>query len=331
MHAMVLQAPAPLAADPLVAMDLPEPDAGPGELRLRVQACAVCRTDLHVVEGELPPHRLPLVPGHQIVGRVDAVGAGVHPSWVGRRVGVAWLRWACGVCRFCREGRENLCPDARFTGWDADGGYAEVATVPAAFAFALPDALTDVDAAPLLCAGIIGYRALRLAGVGPGVRLGLFGFGASAHLALQVARHMGCQVFVYTRGAAHRALATRLGAVWAGGAEDGVPASLDAAVSFAPAGAVLPQALRLLRPGGTLAVNAVHLDGVPGMDYALLYGERTLRSVANATRRDGEEFIRLAAEIPVHVVREVSPLAAANAALRRVKDGSVQGVAVLVP
>lgn len=331
MKAMVLQRPAPAETDPLVWRDLPDPEPGPGELRLRVRACGVCRTDLHVLEGELPAHRLPLVPGHQIVGIVDAVGAGADPAWLGRRAGAAWLRWACGSCALCRAGRENLCPDARFTGWDADGGYAQAALVPASFAFRLPEALDDVTVAPLLCAGIIGYRSLRLAEARPGARLGLFGFGASAHLALQVARHLGCEVLVVTRGQAHRELALRLGAAWAGAAEDAPPASMDSAVSFAPVGRVIADALRLLRPGGTLAVNAVHLDRVPEMDYALLYGERTLRSVANATRQDGEEFLRLAADVPLAVACEGLPLMAANEALRRLKAGLVNGAAVLVP
>ena len=331
MKAMVLRQPGPVASAPLVVSKVPLPEPGPGEVRVGVRACGVCHTDLHVVEGELPPHRLPLIPGHEIVGVVDAVGQGVEAAWLGRRVGVAWLRWACGVCPQCRAGRENLCPQARFTGWDADGGYAEAAVVPAAFAFALPDALDPTSAAPLLCAGIIGYRALRQAGVRPGDRVGLFGFGASAHLALQVAMHWGCEVCVFTRAEAHRALARRMGAIWAGGTEDAPPGPLDAAVTFAPAGWVVKAALGWLRPGGTLAVNAVYLDKLPEMPYGLLYGERTLRSVANATRRDGEAFLRLAAEIPLQTACEPAPLASANEALQRLKAGRVNGAVVLIP
>jgi propanol-preferring alcohol dehydrogenase len=331
MKAMVLPRPAPVAGEPLEPRDLPLPVPGPGQVRLRVRACGVCRTDLHIVEGELPPHRLPVVPGHQVVGVVDELGPGVSGPPPGTRVGVAWLHAACGVCEHCRQGRENLCPRARFTGYDVDGGYAEAVLAPADFVLPLPEGLADDAAAPLLCAGIIGYRALRLAEVRPGDRVGLFGFGASAHLALQVARHWGCEVHVFTRGAAHRALAAQLGAAWTGAAEESPPAPLDAAVTFAPTGAVIPHALRHLRPGGTLAVNAVHLDGLPAMDWSLLYGERTLRSVTNATRRDGEEFLRLAAAIPVrpHVVRY--PLAAANQALRDLKGGRIDGAAVLCP
>jgi propanol-preferring alcohol dehydrogenase len=319
------------AGAPLRLEEVPDPEPGPGEVRLRVTACGVCRTDLHIVDGELPLHRVPLVPGHQIVGVVDAVGPGVGQPAPGVRVGVAWLRHACGTCDLCRRGLENLCPSATFTGWDGDGGYAELAVAPAAFVYPLPDGLGDREAAPLLCAGIIGYRSLRLAGVQPGDTVGLFGFGASAHLALQVARHWGCRVFAFSRGAAHRQLALDLGADWAGTGEQAPPAPLDAAVTFAPAGAVIPQALRWLRPGATLAVNAVHLDGVPAMPYELLYRERAVKSVANATRRDGTEFLRLAAEIPVHAETDVFPLAEANEALSRLRRGQVHGAAVLVP
>jgi len=319
------------AGAPLVLEDVPVPLPGPGEVRIRVAACGVCRTDLHIVEGDLALARSPIIPGHQIVGTVDALGPSVRSSALGTRVGVAWLHHACGICEYCRRGLENLCPSAAFTGWTADGGYAEAALAPAAFVYPLPSGMTDLAAAPLLCAGIIGYRSLRLAGAQPGDVVGLFGFGASAHLALQVARHWGCRVFAFSRGAAHRDLAMRLGAEWAGTGDEAPPAPLDAAVTFAPAGSVIPQALRALRPGATLAVNAIHLDGVPAMDYDLLWHERAIKSVANATRQDGTEFLRLAAEIPIVAETDVFPLAEANEALRRVKTGEVHGAAVLVP
>lgn len=328
---MRLHRPGPAESAPLQLEEIAAPEPGPGEVRLRVSACGVCRTDLHIVEGELAEHRSPLVPGHQTVGVVDALGDGVDPSLLGRRVGVAWLHQACGTCEYCRRGLENLCPNARFSGYDADGGYAEAAIAPAAFVYPLPAGLGDVAAAPLLCAGIIGYRSLRLAGVAPGDTLGLFGFGASAHLALQVARHWGCRVYAFSRGIAHRDLALRLGADWAGTGEEAPPRPLDGAVTFAPAGAVVVQALRWLRPGGTVAVNAVHMDGLPAMDYGLLYGERTVRSVTNATRRDGTEFLQLATEIPIHAETETHPLAEANTALLRLKRGQVRGAAVLLP
>ncbi len=325
MKAMRLHA----AGQPLRLEDVPRPDPGPDEVRIRVAACAVCLTDLHIVDGDLPLGRSPLIPGHQIVGTVDARGPGVQSPSVGARVGVAWLRQACGACEICRRGLENLCPDATFNGWSADGGYAEYAVAPAAFVYPLPAGMADLQAAPLLCAGIIGYRSLRLAGVQPGDTVGLFGFGASAHLALQVALHWGCRVFAFSRGAAHRDLALRLGAAWAGTADP--PALLDAAVTFAPAGAVIARALACMRPGATLAVNAIHLDEVPAMNYELLYRERAVRSVCNATRRDGEEFLRLAAEIPILAETDVLPLEQANEALRQVREGTVHGAAVLVP
>ena len=318
---------------PLSLEDLPEPVPGPGEVRIKVRFCGVCRTDLHIVEGELPPVRLPLVPGHQIVGVVDAVGdapnnadSGVR---VGDRVGLPWLYSACGQCSFCLKGQENLCERIQFTGYSYNGGYAEYVIARKDFVIQLPPAFSDLDAAPLLCAGIIGYRSLKIAGVKPGDTVGLFGFGASAHLAIQVARHWGCDVLVFTRSVAHQNLARELGASWAGRAEDGPAGSCDAAVSFAPAGSVIPAALRALKKGGTLAVNAVHLDGVPAFDYSLLYWEKSVKSVANATREDAREFIRLAAEIPVKVSTEVFPLEEANEALLRLKRAQIQGEAVL--
>jgi propanol-preferring alcohol dehydrogenase len=296
---------------------------------IRVQACGVCHTDLHIAEGDLPPHRPEVILGHQAAGVVVASGPGTAGLPGGAAVGVAWLHRACGRCEFCRRGAENLCVEATFTGYDVDGGFAEYLTAPADFVYRLPDTMRPVEAAPLLCAGIIGYRSLRISGIAPGERLGLFGFGASAHLALQVARHWGCRVFVFTRGRAHRTLAGALGAAWTGGVEDAPPEPVDAGIVFAPSGRVVVEALRHLRPGGTLAVNAVHLGGIPAFDYARLYGERALRSVANATRADGREFLTLAAAIPLRPQVERRALEDANDVLVRVKRGEVQGAAVL--
>ncbi len=331
MKALLLRDPAPLAARPapLEPADVPTPAPGEGQVRIRVRACGICRTDLHIVEGELRPPSLPLIPGHQVVGVVDGVGPRVTRLREGDRVGVAWLYEADGTCARCREGRENLCERARFTGYDVPGGYAEALVAPAEFVYRLPSRYSDLEAAPLLCAGIIGYRSLRLADVRPGERVGLFGFGASAHLAIQVARHWGCEVFVYTRGTAHRALARALGAAWAGGLEDAAPAQVDRGVVFAPSGAVVVGALRHLRRGGTLAVNAIHLDRIPEFPYALLYWERTVRSVANATRADAEEFLALAGEAPLRVATEPVSPDGANAALGALKRGEIQGAAVL--
>jgi len=329
MMAMRLHRPAPAVQAPLRAEERPVPQPGADEVLVRLEVCGVCHTDLHVVEGDLPPHRLPLIPGHQAVGIVERHGAAVTAPAVGARVGVAWLHRACGRCGYCRRGQENLCERAVFTGYDVDGGYARYLVAPAEFVYAIPERFAPLEAAPLLCAGIIGYRALRLAGTEPGCRLGLFGFGASAHLALQVARHWGCEVYVVTRSPNHRRLAETLGATWTGGPQDHPPEALDAAVVFAPAGAVVVEALAQLRRGGTVAVNAIHLDQVPAFDYARLYGERTLRSVSNSTRRDGREFLTLAAAIPVRVATEVLPLREANAALARLKRGEITGAVVL--
>lgn len=329
MRAMLLRAPRPVDAEPLEMVELPEPAPGPGEVRLRVGACGLCHTDLHQVEGELPPRKRPVIPGHQIVGVVDAGGEGARRFAPGERVGVPWLHWTCGTCPACRRGEENLCDDARFTGYDVDGGYATHAVVPEAFAYRLPGGLADAQAAPLLCAGIIGYRALRLSEVKPGERLGLFGFGASAHIALQVARFWQCEVCVFTRAPEHRHLATALGAAWVGGAEDAPPGPLDRAISFAPAGSLIPLALAKLRKGGTLALAGIHLDSIPEMPYPLLYGERTLRSVTASTRRDAEELLALAERIPIKTEVELFPLEEANAALRRLKASRIRGAAVL--
>ena len=328
MKAMVLGRAAPVEERPLTLADRQEAAPATDEVCIVVEACAVCRTDVHIAEGEVPA-RLPIVPGHQAAGRVATVGARVEGFRAGDRVGVGWIASTCGVCRFCRTGRENLCEEATFTGRDRDGGYAESLTARAEWVYRLPEGFSAAEAAPLLCAGIIGYRSLRLSGIEPGGRLGLFGFGASAHLAIQVALDWRCEVFVFTRQEDHRQLALRMGAVWAGAAEDDPGALLDAAVTFAPAGALVPAALPRLSRGGTLAVNAIHMSPIPSFEYEKLAGERVVRSVMNYTRRDGDEFLALAASIPIRAATEISPLAEANAALLSVKRASVRGAAVL--
>lgn len=330
MHAMMLKSPQPVAKEPLVACELPADVPGSGQVQLQVTVCGVCHTDLHTVEGDLELTTLPIIPGHQVIGRVAQRGPGADRFALGDRVGVVWLNWTCGECAFCRQGLENLCPQARFTGLHAHGGYAQQMVVDERFAYPIPEQFSDEEAAPLLCAGIIGYRALRLCGIQPGGRLGLYGFGASAHLVIQVARHWDCQVYVFTRSEDHRRLARSLGAVWAGSAESEIGVGLDAGITFAPIGSLIPQALRHLRPGGTLAVNAVHLTPIPELPYHLLYGERTLRSVANFTRQDAADFLHLAAEIPVRSHVEIFPLAAANQALLKLKNSQIRGAAVLL-
>jgi propanol-preferring alcohol dehydrogenase len=327
---MLLRAPRPVEAAPLLPVELPIPEPGPGELRLRVSVCGLCHTDLHTVEGDLSLPKLPVVPGHQIVGAVEARGAGATRFSEGERVGVPWLHETCGVCDTCRRGDENLCDRARFTGYHVDGGYAQFVVVPEPFAHALPGNFEDAEAAPLLCAGIIGYRALRLSGVIPGERLGLFGFGASAHIAIQVARHWGCETWVFTRSAEHRDLAKRLGAAWVGTVEEEPPGLMDRAISFAPVGSLIPVALGRLRKGGTLALAGIHLDRIPEMSYSLLYGERTLRSVTASTRRDAEELLALAPAIPIRTEVERFPLARANEALQMLKTSRIRGAGVLL-
>jgi propanol-preferring alcohol dehydrogenase len=329
MQAMILQEAKPAEENPLARAELPQPVPGPGQVRLQVQACGVCHTDLHLVEGELALPRLPIVPGHQIVGTVDALGEGVNNFALGDRAGVPWLYSTCGQCDYCRRGQENLCDDAQFTGQHSDGGFAEYMVVPASFAYPLPEELGAEQIAPLLCAGIIGYRSLRLSEIQPGGRLGLYGFGASAHVTIQVARHWGCQVYVFTRSAQHQRHALELGAAWAGQAQDNPPAELDSAITFAPAGWLVPEALRVLRKGGTLAINAIHMSPIPEMPYHLIYGERTVRSVANSTRQDAQELLHLAAAIPIHTDVELYPLTKANTVLQRLKQAKVQGAAVL--
>jgi propanol-preferring alcohol dehydrogenase len=329
MRAQVLRSPAPVATRPLVAVDLADPHPGRAEVRVRVVACGCCRTDLHVVEGDLELSHLPVVPGHQVVGRVDVLGPGCSMLSVGDRVGVPWLHHACGECEFCRRGEENLCPDATFTGWTVDGGYAELLTVPEAFAVRLPDSLGDLEAAPLLCAGVIGYRALRRADVRPGERVALLGFGASAHLALQLLNHWGCETVVLTRGARHRELARELGAAWVGHAAEAPPGSCDRAVVFAPAGELVPVALGIVRPGGTVSLAGIHMSTIPAFDYALLWQERSLRSVANMTRQDAQEFMDLCPVAGIRTEFETYPFDAANDALLAIADDRVRGAAVL--
>jgi propanol-preferring alcohol dehydrogenase len=335
MHAMVLHAPGPALAGngPLVAEERPAPGPGPDQLRIRVAACGVCRTDLQLCGGDLPARLLPIVPGHQVVGVVDALGAGVTGWSAGDRAGLTWLAGTDGTCRFCRTGRENLCAAATFTGWDRDGGYADAVVARADMAVRIPDGFADLAAAPLLCGGVIGYRSLRVAGLGPasaGARLGLYGFGASARLALQVALAWGIEVIVATRSAAEQARALELGAAWAGPLDAAPPFPLDAAVTFAPVGSVVATALRALDRGGVLAINAIHLDGLPAMPYEDLWWERTIRSVANVTRRDASEFLALAAAIAITTDTAAYPLARANEALADLEAGRVAGTAVLV-
>ncbi len=331
MRAMVLDHSAPVESRPLQERNVPVPDPGPGEILIRVSACGICRTDLHVIEGDLPPARRPLIPGHQVVGVVERTGDGAFRLPQGTRVGIAWLRETCGTCVECRAGRENLCPSARFTGHHADGGFAEVAIVREDFAYPLPLELSDLEAAPLLCAGIIGYRALKRADVRPGCRLGIYGFGASAHLAIQVARHWGCAVYVMTRDAKHRDLARELGAVWAGDATERPPEPLDSAILFAPAGELVVPALEALGRGGTLAVAGIHLTDIPVLNYDRhLFYEKTLRSVTANTRADGEEFLKTAAEIPIRPRTVSFPLREANEALIQLKRDGLRGAGVLV-
>lgn len=315
----------------LVEQEVPRPVPQAGEVLLQVRACAVCRTDLHIVDGELTRPKLPLIPGHEIVGEVVELGAGVVEFQIGDRVGVPWLGETCGVCEYCRRGEENLCDAARFTGYDRDGGYAEYVAARAACCFAIPPVYADVAAAPLLCAGLIGYRSLRMAGEGR--RLGIYGFGAAAHLVTQVARHQGREVFAFSRPGdiAAQDFARECGAVWAGGSDEQPPKELDAAILFAPVGALVPQALRTVRKGGVVVCGGIHMSDIPSFPYAWLWGERVIRSVANLTHRDGCEFLALAPKVPVRCSTQVFPLSAANEALARLREGRLTGAAVLVP
>lgn len=324
--------PARAETAPLRLEERPTPEPGPGAVRVRIEACGVCRTDLHVVEGDLEPRKRGVVPGHEVVGRVEALGPGVREPCVGTRVGVAWLHRSCGTCRFCGRGAENLCLAPAFTGWDVDGGYAEQVVASADFVYPLSEELGARDAAPLLCAGIIGYRAWRRSGVRPGGRLGLFGFGGSAHIVIQVARHHGCEVSVFSRGGVHREHAEELGAAWVGDTYDRPPHPLDAAILFAPAGEIVPAALERLDRGGVLACAGIHMSDVPPLDYQRhLFQERELRSVTANTRDDGRELLRLAAEIPIRTGTTGYALEDANRALLDLKEDRVRGAAVLEP
>ena len=317
---------------PLEAVELPDPEPGPGEVVVAVEACAVCRTDLQLAEGDLAARALPIIPGHQVVGTVVAAGADADPGLVGRDVGIAWIAGTCGTCRFCTTGRENLCGDARLTGWDRDGGYAERVVARADFVHPLPAGLDAVAAAPLLCGGTIGYRSLGIAGIGPdsaGARLGLYGFGASATCVIQIARHWGCEVHVATRSPSEQERALALGAASVGGYEDAPPAPLDAAITFAPAGSVVLAALDAVDRGAPVAINAIHLDGIPAFSYDRLWSERSLRSVANVTRADVTDLLALAQEIPIRTTYEVLDLDQANSALHRLSVGDVAGAFVL--
>jgi len=324
---MVLDGP----RQPLRLGDLPLPSTGPGQIRIRVRACGVCRTDLHLVDGELPDPGRRVVPGHEVVGLVEELGEGVHGLAVGQRVGVPWLGWTCGACEACRAGRENLCDRAQFTGYTLDGGYAEAMVADARYCFPLPSGAGDAEAAPLLCAGFIGHRAWRL--VREARRLGLYGFGAAAHIAVQVARHAGQEVFAFTRpgDVAGQAFAREMGAAWAGASTEAPPEPLDAAILFAPVGALVPLALGAVRKGGTVVCAGIHMSDIPAFPYALLWGERTVRSVANLTRQDGEELLALASRVPLHTEVETFPLEQAGEALERLRTGRVRGAAVLVP
>ena len=329
MRAMVLDNPKPAEQAPLTLRELPEPAPDPGEVRVRVRACGLCHTDLHTVEGDLPLPKLPLVPGHQVVGIVDATGPQVRRLREGDRVGIPWLFSTDQTCAYCRSGDENLCDQARFTGYHVNGGYADAVVVAEDFAYPIPAAFTDLNAAPLLCAGIIGYRSWRKSAVRRGDRLGLYGFGASAHIVIQLARHSGQQVSVFTRAPAHQQLASRLGAAWAGRAEEAPPGELDAAIIFAPAGALVPLALAAVRKAGRVVLAGISMTPIPQMDYSLLYQERALLSVANSTRQDAREFLELAAQVPVRTEVQVFNLEQANQALDALKHSRIEGAGVL--
>jgi len=314
---------------PLEFAEIPAPAPRGDEVQVRVRTCGVCRTDLHIVEGELPPRRSPVIPGHQAVGTVEQLGLAATRFSIGARVGVPWLHRTCSACEFCCSGRENLCEAAVFTGYTADGGYAEYVVAPEAFVYPIPDGFSDLEAAPLLCAGIIGFRCLRVSGVGKGSALGMYGFGAAAHVAIQVARHWGVNVFAFTRDRRHQQHAIDLGAAWAGTVADAPPAKLDAAIIFAPAGELVPKALKMLKKGGSVVLGGIHMSPIPALEYALLYDERVVRSVANNTRQDGEDFLRIAAEIPIRTEVKLYPLRDANLALQEHKRGAIRGAAVL--
>ena len=331
MRALLVSRHAPIRERPLDLVEMADPEPGPAEIVVRVSACAICRTDLHVIEGDLPPQRIPIVPGHQIVGRVEGAGPQCRRFRPGDRVGIAWLRWTCGRCTYCLSGAENLCDGSRYTGYHEHGGYAEKAVVAEDYAYALPAAFSDLEAAPLLCAGIIGFRALKRSAIQDGGRLAIYGFGSSAHVVIQIARHRGCEVLVATRGAKHRELALHLGASWAGDTFDPLPAAPDGAIVFAPAGEIVPAALRAVRKGGTVALAGIHMSPIPEMEYRdCLFHEKNLVSVEANTRLDGEALLREAAEIRIRP--RVTPFALdeANEALNRLASDGIDGTGVLV-
>lgn len=333
MQACVLQKPAKIESNPLAYSEVPTPEPAPGELLVRVKYCGVCRTDLHVIEGELLPRKSPIIPGHQVVGTVEKLGEQLRapaPTFaVGARVGIAWLHHTDGTCQFCRSGAENLCDDPVFTGYTVDGGYAQYIVAPQDFVYAIPEQFPDEQAAPLLCAGIIGFRSLRLSGIKPRGKLGFYGFGAAAHVAIQVARHWNVEVYAATRDARHQKLALELGAKWAGGTLAEPPEKLDAAIVFAPAGEIVPAALAALRKGGTLVLGGIHMSPIPTFNYDLLYQERMIRSVANNTREDGRDFLKIAAQIPIRTRVQLFPLREANRALNALKNDAIPGAAIL--
>ena len=335
MKACLLNAPAAVETRPLVSAEIPVPAPRPGEILIKISACGICRTDLHVCEGELVPRLSPVIPGHQIVGTIKRISESVEGFHVGERVGAAWLHQTCGTCRYCRRGRENLCENAEFTGWTRNGGFAEYAVVPADFVYRMPENFPDLQAAPLLCAGIIGYRALKLTNLTAkewsGARLGIYGFGAAGHVSIQIARARGAEVFVATRDRAkHQNLAEELGAVWVGDTFDEPPEKLDAAIIFAPAGEIVPVALKALDKGATLVLGGIYMSPIPEFEYSLVYGERIIRSVANNTREDGREFLAEAALIPVKTSIQTFPLDVANDALIALKHDAIRGAGVLV-
>ena len=329
MRAMLLFQQQPVEETPLVLKEIDPPTPGPRDVLVRVHTCGVCHTDLHIVEGDLPLHKTPTIVGHQVVGVIEALGSEVSQWHVGDRVGVPWVYRTCGACVFCQAGQENLCERPQFTGWDVDGGFGEYIVAPADFVVPIPEGVDDVHAAPLLCAGIVGYRALKLTQVRPGQRLGIYGFGASAHIVIQIARYWGCEVYVFTRSPEHKRHAWELGAAWVGEAQDTPPHKLHAAVIYAPAGWIVKEALRVLERGGTLSIGGIYMSPIPELPYDLLYWERTIRSTANATRQDARELMELAATIPIRTDVQVFPLTEANEALRRLKHSELKGSAVL--
>lgn len=330
MKAIVLKENKPIEESPLILEERPLPLPGPFEVRIKIRACGICRTDLHVIEGELPPVKLPLIPGHQVVGVVDMLGEGCSRFKMGERIGIAWLRKTCGICPFCREGKENLCEQQTFTGYHADGGFAEYAVVNENFAYPIPPVFGDEEATPLLCAGIIGYRALKRSGIKPGERLGIYGFGSSAHIIIQIALHWGCEVYVSSRGEKHQELAREMGATWVGKATDRMPGEMDSSIIFAPAGELVPLALRSLKKGGTLALAGIYMTPIPQMDYEkCLFYEKNLRSVTANTRQDGRELLEEAARIPIRPRIQKFKLEEANKALQMLKADRISGTGVL--